>query len=161
MTPHHDIDDRPSQKTGPGDRGDAPAILSRLTIAGGILAICAGIGHTITAAVMRRDVWAHIVDRGFAGTISLEPSAEQLAATEAFWFSPGSFGVPLTLLGFLVVWSVRQGHRVPGLVGWGLVAWALLVAALGGLDVGSALLTCTGVLIGVGGIRPRTPSSGS
>lgn len=125
-------------------------------MAGGVLAACAGIGHTVTAAVMRRNVWTEIVDRGFAGTISIEPSAEQLAAAEAFWFSPGSFGVPLTLLGSFVVWSVRRGRHVPGFVGWGLVAWALLVAVLGGFDVGSALLMLTGVLIGVGGLRRRT-----
>lgn len=130
-------------------------------MAGGILAVCAGIGHSVTAAMMRRNEWTQIVDRGFAGSISLAPSAEQLAAAEAFWFSPGSFGVPLTLLGSLVVWSVRRGLRTPALVGWGLAAWALLLAVLGGFDVGSGLLILTGVLIGVGGIRRRTTAGGS
>ncbi|WP_369132554.1 DUF6463 family protein [Modestobacter sp. I12A-02662] len=126
----------------------------RLTMAGGLLAVGGGAGHTMISAAMRRNVWDQIVADGVVGAISLEPTPDQLAAAEAFWFSPGSFGVPLTLLGSLVVWSTRQGHRVPGSVGWGLAAWAAIIGVLGRFDAGSGLLLLTGALIGVGGRRP-------
>jgi Family of unknown function (DUF6463) len=129
-----------------------------LTMAGGVLAMCGGAGHTAIAALMRRDVWTQIGNDGFVGTISLEPTPDQLASAEAFWFSPGSFGVPLLVLGSLVVWSTRQGHRVPAPVGWGIAAWAATIGVLGGFDVGSGLLVLSGALIGVGGRRPRRPA---
>lgn len=107
----------------------------------------------VTAALMRRDAWSRIVDDGFFRTVSLDPPADRIAVSEAFWFSPGSFGVPLALLGSLVTWSAWRGHPVPGAIGWGLVAWAVLLGLLTGVDAGGVALLLIGVLIGVGGRR--------
>jgi hypothetical protein len=130
---------------------------------GGLLAICGGVFHTVVATLMRQDVWAQMVDRGFFNTVSLEPSADQLAAAEAFWFSVGSFGVPLLLLGSLVTWLNRRGERVPAWLGGGLVAWAVLIGLVSGFDGGTLVLLTIGALLAAGawtqrrapGLQPR------
>jgi hypothetical protein len=91
--------------------------IHKLTMFGGLLAACGGILHFAGAALMRSEIWSQIVDEGFVNTVTLDPSADRLAVAEAFWFSPGSFGVPLLLLGCLVTWLARRGQRVPGLAG--------------------------------------------
>jgi Family of unknown function (DUF6463) len=83
----------------------------------------------------------------------LDPSTDRLPVAEAFWFSPGSFGVPLLLLGGLVAWLARRGQRVPGWLGLAVVAWAVLIGLLGGFDAGTILILLVGVLI-VAGDRP-------
>ncbi len=122
---------------------------------GGFLALCGGLFHTVVAALMRHEAWAQIFDEGFFNTVTLEPSAEQLALSEAFWFSPGSFGVPLLLLGSLVIWLVRRGERVPGWLGSGVVAWAVLLGLLGGFDTGTIILLLVGVLLIAGAVTAR------
>ncbi|MGB2570986.1 hypothetical protein ACPFP2_21410 [Micromonospora citrea] len=46
------------------------------------------------------------------------------ASLSVFWALPGSFVVPLVLLGLLVVRLGRRGERVPGYAGWALGGWA-------------------------------------
>jgi uncharacterized protein DUF6463 len=131
------------------------AWLRNLSTWGGLLAVCGGLFHTVAAAVMRHGVWAQIVDEGFFNTVTLDPSADRLAVAEAFWFSPGSFGVPLLLLGALVTWLTRRGERVPGWLGCGVAAWAVLLGLLGAFDTGSIVLLSIGVLLAVGGWNAR------
>jgi Family of unknown function (DUF6463) len=122
---------------------------------GGLLAVCGGFFHTVVAALERYEVWAQIVDEGFFNTVTLDPSADRLAVAEAYWFSPGSFGVPLLLLGALVTGLTRRGVRVPGWVGCGVAAWAVLLGLLGTFDSGSISLLSIGVLLAVGGWNAR------
>lgn len=131
------------------------SLLPNLTTCGGVLAVVGGAGHTVTAALYRRDVWSQIIDDGLIKAISLHPSADELPAAEAFWFSLGSFGVPLLLLGSVVTWLSRQGRRVPGWVGLGIAGWALLLVPLGGFDLGSTLILLMGVLIAAGARQNR------
>ncbi|GAB3835082.1 DUF6463 family protein [Kribbella italica] len=126
-----------------------------LTACGGVLAISAGVFHTAAAVVMRRDVWAQIIDEGFFKTVTLDPSPDRMAVAEAFWFSPGSFGVPILLLGSLVTWLTRRGQRVPGWLGGGMVLWAVLIGLLGGFDFGTIVLLSIGVLLAAGGWTGR------
>jgi Na+(H+)/acetate symporter ActP len=128
---------------------------SNLSAWGGLLAVCGGLFHTVVAALTRYEVWAQIVDEGFFNTVTLEPSADRLAVAEAFWFSPGSFGVPLLLLGALVTWLTRRGERVPGWLGCGVAAWAVLIGLLGGFDTGTIILLSIGVLLAVGAWNAR------
>jgi uncharacterized protein DUF6463 len=125
---------------------------------GGLCAVCGGLLHTVTAAVLRRDVWAQIVDEGFFNTVTLDPSPDRLAVAEAFWFSPGSFGVPLLLLGSLVTWQTRRGERVPGWLGWGVGGWAVLLGLLGGFDTGTFALLLIGALLVAGAWTARRAS---
>jgi hypothetical protein len=129
--------------------------IRRLTLSGGVLAVFAGILHLIAASLMRRDAWNQIFDDGFVNTVTLDPSADELAVAEAYWFSPGSFGVPLLLLGGLVAWLAWRGQRVPGLLGWGVVAWAVLLGLLGGFDAGTMIILLIGVLLVAGDRQVR------
>jgi Family of unknown function (DUF6463) len=133
----------------------SPAWWRNLSAWGGVLAMCGGLFHTVTAALMRHEVWAQIVDEGFFNTVTLDPSADRLAVAEAFWFSPGSFGVPLFLLGALVTRLTRRGERVPGWLGCGVAAWAVLIGLLGGFDTGTIILLSIGVLLAVGAWNAR------
>jgi Family of unknown function (DUF6463) len=129
--------------------------IRKLTMSGGLLAVFGGILHLVASALMRRDVWDQIVDEGFVNTVTLDPSADRLAVAEAFWFSPGSFGVPLLLLGCLVTWLARRDQRVPGWLGSGVVAWALLIGLLGGFDAGTMIILLIGVLLVAGDRQAR------
>jgi hypothetical protein len=133
----------------------ARAWWSDLSAWGGLLAVFGGLFHTVVAALERSEVWAQIVDEGFFNTVTLVPSADRLAVAEAYWFSVGSFGVPLLLLGALVTWLTRRGERVPGWVGCGVAAWAVLLGLLGAFDTGSIVLLSIGVLLAVGGWNAR------
>ena len=129
---------------------------------GGILAVCGGTLHTVNAVLQRHEAWAQIAGEGFFNTVSLEPSPDRLAVAEAYWFSLGSFGVPLLLLGSLVTWQARRGGRVPWWVGAGIVAWAVLIGVLGGFDgTGTYTLLAIGVLLAVGARYPRRPARSS
>ena len=122
---------------------------------GGLCAVGGGLLHTAVSALMRRDVWAQIVDEGFVNTVSLDPSPDRLAVAEAFWFSPGSFGVPLVLLGALVTRSARRGEPVPGWLGGAVAAWAVLLGLLGGFDLGTFTLLLIGALLVAGARTAR------
>jgi hypothetical protein len=121
----------------------------------GLLAMCGGVLHTVNAVLMRHEVWAQIGDEGFFNTVTLEPTADRLAVAEAYWFSVGSFGVPLLLLGALVTWLTRRGDRVPGWLGCGVAAWAVLMGLLGAFSSGSITLLSIGVLLAIGGWNSR------
>jgi hypothetical protein len=122
---------------------------------GGLLAVCGGLFHTVVSALMRSEVWAQIADEGFLNTITLDPSADRLPMAEAFWFSPGSFGVPLLLLGALAIRLTRRGERVPGWLGWSVVAWAVLIGLLSGFDTGTFTLLLIGALFACGAWNAR------
>lgn len=126
---------------------------------GGLCAVCGGLLHAVAAAVMRNDVWAQIIDEGFFNTVTLDPPADRLAVSEAFWFSPGSFAVPLLLLGSLVTWLTRRGEPVPGWLGWGVAGWAVLLGLLSGFDVGAFTLLLIGGLLVVGAWNARRAPS--
>ena len=122
---------------------------------GGILALGGGLFHTVVAGFMRREVWERIFDEGFFNTVTLDPTPDRLPMAEAFWLSPGSFGVPLLLLGGLVLRHTRRGERVPAWLGSGVVVWAVLLGLLGGFDAGTIALLLVGSLFLAGARRGR------
>lgn len=47
-------------------------------------------------------------------------------AVGAFMFGPGSFGLPLVLVGLLVIWMDRRGITPPDFLAWTLLVWTVL-----------------------------------
>ncbi|MGV9802820.1 DUF6463 family protein [Mycobacterium sp. NPDC003449] len=101
-----------------------------ITAWGGRVAVVGAIFHVLKAADSRRSAWAQIHRDGWIDTLTLRPRPDQLAASEAFWFSPGSFGVPFGLLGALILRLTRNGQRVPAWLGWAIVVWGGLIAVV-------------------------------
>jgi hypothetical protein len=102
----------------------------RLRWAGGIM-LALGAGHLALATAISWDSVAGWVDRGLWAAVPLlpnadDPTVETVRNSAAFWAGPGSFAVPLILLGGLTWHLARRGVPVPAGIGWGLAAWCLL-----------------------------------
>jgi Family of unknown function (DUF6463) len=98
-----------------------------LTKAGGWIALVFGAAHVIIAPLERRDVWSEAADEGWWNSFTLdEPTTlAEFERSEAFWVTLGSWGAPVLIIGCYVVWAARQGQRVPGWIGWIMLAWSL------------------------------------
>lgn len=98
-----------------------------LTKAAGWIAIAFGAVHVVVAPVSTRDAWSQVVSDGWWDTFTLDESATltQLKRSETFWRTLGSFGAPVLVLGSYIVWSTHQHQRVPGWIGWTVLAWGL------------------------------------
>lgn len=97
-------------------------IKKRLTVAGGWSMVAIGILHTLV--FLPHPYWGEWLAGGLR---SGRGGDESLSV---FWALPGSFVVPLVLLGLLTVRLGRRGERVPAYVGWGLGGWAAACALL-------------------------------
>ena len=98
-----------------------------LTQAGGWIALVFGAAHVIIAPLERRDVWSDAADEGWWNSFTLQESTTlaEFERSETFWVTLGSWGAPVLIIGCYVVWSARQGQRVPGWIGWIMLAWSL------------------------------------
>ncbi|URN18392.1 MULTISPECIES: DUF6463 family protein [Streptomyces] len=102
--------------------------------AGGIVCVL-GAGHLALVAVLARADVAGWAERGVWAAVPLldaaaEPTVASLRNEGTFWAGPGSFSVPLVLLGCLVWHLAGRGVTVPAWVGWGLAAWCVLGGVL-------------------------------
>ncbi len=70
--------------------------------------------------------------------------AEMSPVVAGFWFTTGSFGLPLLVVGLTVLWMDRHGIVPPSFIAWTIGAWSLI----GGLMLEPA--PWIGVWIGVG-----------
>ncbi|MEV0646751.1 DUF6463 family protein [Phytomonospora sp. NPDC050363] len=98
--------------------------------AGGIL-LALGVLHLASTLVISAD---HLPG-WFARELWLSGESEMSMSAlppeaGAFWLSLGSFGLPLLLLGALVVRLGRRGEAPPAYVGWGVGVWGALGAYL-------------------------------
>lgn len=102
---------------------------SRLSEIGGWLAVAFGAIHTVVAPLGHGSVLSDAAEEGWWNTFTLDDSTTLAEAlrSEAFWMTFGSFGVPMFALGLFIVWSARQGHRVPAWLGWILVVWSVIL----------------------------------
>ncbi|WFB06021.1 DUF6463 family protein [Streptomyces sp. LX-29] len=126
----------------------------------GALMTVLGTGHLVLLTLTR---WGDITDWVDEGAWAAVPlslgDAQTVADLEsklAFWGGPGSFGVPLVLLGCLTWHLAGRGVAIPAGIGWGVVAWC----AVGGvLLVPSPFFAgiVPGVLVIVAARRNRTP----
>ncbi|MBN6054775.1 hypothetical protein JYK22_22750, partial [Nonomuraea sp. RK-328] len=102
--------------------------------ASGIMLVL-GVGHlSLLAMSSWKDVTGW-VDRGIWAAVPLELSAGARTAASlqnavTFWGGPGSFAVPLILLGCLIWHLAGRGVAVPAWIGWALAAWCVLGGVL-------------------------------
>jgi hypothetical protein len=104
--------------------------------ASGIMLVL-GTGHLVLLTLLAREDIAGWVDRGVWAAVPLAPTdggAEQTVESvqngATFWAGPGSFAVPLILLGCLTWHLAGRGVAVPAGIGWGLAAWCLVGGVL-------------------------------
>lgn len=95
--------------------------------AGRIIAFL-GVFHLLTTSFFS----FRYADAWFAGELWFPDGglAELGPAGGAFWLTPGSFGVPLALVGLLVMWLDRQGIAPPAFLAWTLGAWVTFSAVI-------------------------------
>lgn len=93
---------------------------------GAWLTLAFGAVHTALATWGTRAEWARIHREGWWDTARLHPTDRAgLTRGLVLWMTLGSFGVPCTALGALLVSSTRRGQPVPRWVGGGLLAWSV------------------------------------
>lgn len=133
---------------------------ARLTKAAGWIAIAFGAVHVVVAPLDTRDTWSQVVADGWWNTFTLDESITlaQFERSETFWVTLGSFGVPVLVLGCYLVWSTRQGHRVPGWIGWIVLAWGLLISAALPASPAWALALSGGLIVLGDRLRSRATS---
>lgn len=100
------------------------------TAAGGWIAMAGALVHLTLTSIARAEVWQRIVAEGWWSTVSMRPDAEQLPIAEAFWITPGSFAVPLFVVGLLAVTAAREGRGMPRIVGWIFIVWGVFCTSL-------------------------------
>ncbi|WP_113701105.1 DUF6463 family protein [Nonomuraea lactucae] len=103
--------------------------------ASGIMLVL-GTGHLSLLALAAWEDITGWVDRGLWAAVPLQltdgaavQTVESLQNKVTFWAGPGSFAVPLVLLGCLTWHLAGRGVAVPAGIGWGLATWC----ALGGV----------------------------
>nr|WP_281191076.1 DUF6463 family protein [Micromonospora citrea] len=103
--------------------------------ASGIM-ITLGAGHLALLTAFAGEGVGDWVDRGPWAAVPLAPAdgadrtAESLRNEVTFWAGPGSFAVPLILLGWLTWHLAGRGVAVPAGIGWALAAWCLVGGVL-------------------------------
>ncbi|MFD7030145.1 DUF6463 family protein [Streptomyces sp. NPDC059917] len=71
--------------------------------------------------------WGDWIGGALHGEAAIKDPANAASMAE-FWALPGSFAVPLVLLGLLVSRMARTGQEVPRYLGWVVGAWVLVGA---------------------------------
>lgn len=94
--------------------------------AGRILVVF-GVGHTLGGLILtapkHADAWMSLkLWSPDEGVLDMSP------AMAAFWLTTGSLGVPVVILGMLVLWLDRRGVVPPPFIAWTLGAWSLVAA---------------------------------
>jgi hypothetical protein len=104
--------------------------------ASGIMLVL-GIGHLSLLALVAWEDITGWVDRGMWAAVPLvltaggaDQTVESLQNDVTFWAGPGSFAVPLILLGCLTWHLAGRGVAVPAGIGWGLAMWCGLGGVL-------------------------------
>ncbi|MCX5204986.1 DUF6463 family protein [Streptomyces sp. NBC_00237] len=119
----------------------------KLTRTAGWIAAAFGLVHIAVAPIGNADDWAAIFQQGPWNTLSLDVTAENLRYSNAFWVSPGSFGVPMLLVGAFILWAAKRGQRVPAGFGWTMTVWGALLSALLPASPAWALLAVGALLL--------------
>lgn len=78
---------------------------------------------TVEGAARHASAW-------FSGELWTDDLANMSPANSALWLSVDSFGVPLIVVGLIVLWLDRNGVAPPSFIGWILGAWTLIDAMI-------------------------------
>lgn len=106
---------------------DAAARAGALTVWAGRSTVVIGVAHLVYFALKTRPHWGGWAGGVLHGRTAIEDPANAVSLS-GFWSLPGSFAVPLILLGLLVSRMARTGQELPGYLAWTLAAWVLLCA---------------------------------
>jgi hypothetical protein len=147
------------------------ALYARITTLGitrvaGWIAVAFGVTHVVVAPLNYQQAWSEILAKGPWQTLSLDVTPENRVYSEAFWVGPGSFGVPILLIGTFVLWTARRGEHVPAPFAWAMTAWGAGLVVLLPRSPAWALLV-VGVLLvlaartGGGQADPRSDQPGA
>jgi hypothetical protein len=98
-------------------------IAGYILIVDGIVHLLLGIIGTLIAIPER---WTTIARAGFWNTIVPPWINEDISLQLTFWKQPGSFAIPLSILGCLIVWNAAQRHALPSFLGWLVLVFALI-----------------------------------
>ncbi|MDP4509387.1 DUF6463 family protein [Nonomuraea turcica] len=138
--------------------------------ASGIMLVL-GIGHLSLLALAAWEDITGWVGRGMWAAVPLEltdggtvQTLESLQNKLTFWAGPGSFAVPLILLGCLTWHLAGREVTVPAGVGWGLAAWCVIGGVLlvpspffAGIVSGVLMILAARKKDGAGAARDREP----
>ncbi|NUW38090.1 hypothetical protein HTZ77_42830 [Nonomuraea sp. SMC257] len=91
----------------------------------------------------------------------LRTGAADSDSMATFWALPGGFVVVLALLGLLVARAGRQGHHVPGYVGWAILAWGAFAVSLIGPSGFLSAIVPAGLLIAANVVAGRHSAGSS
>ncbi|MGX7827910.1 DUF6463 family protein [Actinokineospora sp. 24-640] len=108
---------------------------------------------TVEGAARHAGAW-------FSGELWADDFADMSAANSAYWLSLGSFGVPLILIGAIVLWLDRRGITPPPFIAWTL-GIATIVDAVILLPTPWPILLLANVLLLAGARRAARRPAGA
>ena len=111
----------------------------------GWLIVFFGAAHTLGAltvlgAARHARTW-------FSGGLWQDDLANMSPANSALWLSLDSFGVPLIVVGLVVLWLDRRGITPPPFIAWVLGIWTVLDAVILVLTPWPIMLVAVGLLL--------------
>lgn len=112
--------------------------------AGGLI-VFFGAAHTLLALTVEGA--ARHAGAWFSGDLWGEDFANMSPANSALWLSLDSFGVPLVLVGVLVLWLDRRGITPPPFIAWTVGIWAVVDGVISGLTPWPLLVIASGLLL--------------
>ncbi|MFC4124296.1 DUF6463 family protein [Nocardia rhizosphaerae] len=122
-----------------------PAGSRMIAWAGGILAVV-GAGHLLLGLVFSVDYFDEWLTFQLWGRW-LEDTPE----VNGFWGVPGGFGLPLAIVGALVLWMNSNGIVPPAFLAWTVLAWGAVCAII--VEPTPAPLLVVAALLLLRGIR--------
>ncbi|MGV9881479.1 DUF6463 family protein [Streptomyces sp. NPDC003006] len=111
----------------------------------GRLIVFYGAAHTIGALTVEGA--ADHAGAWFGGELWHDELSAMGPASSAYWLSLGSFGVPLVVVGLMVLWLERRGITPPSFIAWTLGLWTVADAVILLLTPWPVLLVASGLLL--------------
>jgi hypothetical protein len=120
----------------------------------GRLIVLYGAAHTLGA--LTAEGAASHAGAWFSGELWGDDLADMSPAMSAYWLSVNSFGVPLIMVGLMVLWLDRRGITPPTFIASTLGIWTVVDAVVAGPGIGQGLiLLVANILLLVGARRAR------